>query len=265
MRSTMDPIGWRFPAEGRDAQAGADAAVVMVTILRPCIVKAVESVYRQEFRGTIQLMIAVDKAAGPIEPLLEILRERPKHVEALVLHPGYSTAERHGGLYSASDGGAARTVLSYMAKSRLLAYLDDDNEWLPGHLGSLARAIDGFDWAYSLRTFVDERDGRDLCVDMWDSTGPGRGIRKQQLGGFVDVNCLMLDKMRCPEVLPLWTAPLHEWRATADRRVFLQLRERHSVAWTGLPTVRYSIRPTYFLWPQIRAHLGAHRRVTETR
>lgn len=252
----MIPIGWRFPADGRDAQAPADAAVVMVTILRPCIRDALESIYRQEFRGTIQILVGIDKASGPIEPLLDALRERPRNVAAIVLDPGYSTAQRHGGLYPASDGGALRTVLSYLANSRLLAYLDDDNQWTPEHLRTLSAAIDGFDWAFALRTFVDERTGRDLCVDIWDSTGPGRGLRKASLGGFVDVNCLMIDKTRAGDALPLWAHPLHEWKATADRRVFVHLRERHPVAWTGRSTVRYSIRPTFYLWPQIRAHLG---------
>jgi len=253
----MIPIGWRFPAEGRDAQAGADAAVIMVTVLRSSLATALESIYRQQFDGTIQILVGIDKAAGPVEPLLEVLRARPRNVSALVLDPGYSTAERHGGLYSASDGGALRTVLSYLANSPRLAYLDDDNQWLPNHLAALSAAIDGFDWAWSMRTFVDERDGRELCVDQWDSTGPGRGLRKASLGGFVDVNCLMVDKLRAPEVAPLWTMPLTGWKATADRRVFVQLRERHSCAWTGISTVRYAIRPTFFLWPQIRAHLAA--------
>lgn len=252
----MIPIGWQFPAGERDPQAPADIAVVMVTVARPSIAQALESVYRQDFAGTVQILVGIDKPEHGLTPLLDALRARPRNVAALVLSPGYSTAERHGGLYAASDGGALRTILSYLANSRLLAYLDDDNQWTPGHLGALRRAIEGFDWAYSLRTFVDERSGQDLCVDIWDSTGPGRGLRKASLGGFVDVNCLMIDKLRAPEVPALWTAPLHQWKATADRRVFVQLRERHSCAWTGRATVRYSIRPTFYLWPQIRAHLA---------
>jgi hypothetical protein len=251
----MLPIGWRFPAAGRDAQAQADVAVVMVTVLRPCVAAALESIYRQQYSGSIQILIGIDTRTAPVEPLLETLRARPPHVEALVLDPGYSTAERHGGLYGASDGGALRTTLSYLANSRRLAYLDDDNQWMPNHLAALTGALEGFDWAWTLRTFVDERDNRELCVDIWDSTGPGRGLRQASLGGFVDVNCLMFDKLRAPEVPPLWTSPLHQWRATADRRVFVRLREHHACGWTGISTVRYTIRPTFYLWPQIRAHL----------
>jgi hypothetical protein len=252
----MNSIGWRFDAASGEAQAPADVAVVMVTVLRPSLAQALDSVYAQDLKGTIQILIGVDKPQAAIEPLLEVLRRRPPHVSALVLAPGYSTSQRHGGLHQAHDGGALRTILSYLANSRLVAYLDDDNLWLPNHLGSLKGAIEGFDWAYSLRRFVDARNGADLCVDEWDSVGPGRGIRAAELGGFVDINCLMLDKTRAEDALALWTQPLTGWKATADRRVFHRLRTRHSVAWTGLATVRYTIRPTFFLWPKIREKLG---------
>jgi hypothetical protein len=255
MPSTGFPIGWRFDIEGRDAQVPADVAVVIGTLLRPSLREAIESIYRQDLDGTIQIVIGVDKAAGPVEPVLELLRARPKKIGALVLDPGYSTSRRHGGIHRAEDGGAMRTILSYLANSRLLAYLDDDNCWLPNHLSSLSRAIVGFDWAYSLRIFVDGRTGADLCVDKWDSVGPGKGIRRDPLGGFVDPNCLMIDKLSAEDALANWTQPMEGESFNPDRIVFHRLRLRHSVAWTGLATVRYTIRPTHFLWPEIEAQL----------
>lgn len=251
------PIGWRLDAAGRDAQAPADFAVVIGTVLRPSLREAIESVYRQALRGTIQILIGVDKADAPRAPLAELLRARPPHVSALVLDPGYSTSARHGGLHGAHDGGALRTILSYLANSRRVAYLDDDNRWLPDHLASLARAMEGFDWAFSLRRFVDARSGEDLCVDRWDSAGPGRGSRRTSLGGFVDPNCLMIDKLRAEDALALWTRPLTAWKATADRRVFRHLVRYHPVGWSGRATVCYSIRPAFYLWPQIQAELNA--------
>ncbi|MBC7802521.1 MAG: glycosyltransferase family 2 protein [Candidatus Parcubacteria bacterium] len=248
-------LGWRFGIQGRDAQTPVDVAVVMNTILRPSMVQAIESVYRQDLNGTVQILIGVDKPEGSMEPLLALLRNRPPHVGALVLAPGYSTSERHGGLHLAHDGGALRTVLSYLANARLLSYLDDDNRWQPNHLSSLSRAITGFDWAFSLRMFVDARNGVDLCVDAWDSVGPGKGIRRAALGGFVDTNCLMIDKSRAESALAAWSRPLRGSVITADRRVFHHLRMHHPAAWTGQATVRYFIRPTFFLWPQINAQL----------
>jgi hypothetical protein len=245
-------IGGIHPIAGKDPQTPAGVAVVITTVLRPSLLDALRSVYAQDFKGPIQVLIGVDKAREPIEPLRALLKTRPRNVEALVLNPGYSTAKRHGGVHLAPDGGAMRTILSYLANSRLITYLDDDNRWLPNHLSSLAAAIAGFDWAYSLRRFVDERTGRDLCVDVWDSVGPGKGNRRETLGGFVDPNCLMIDKSRAESALALWTLPtLQRGGSGADRRVFQHLRTRHSVAWTGRATVRYTIRPTFYLWPEI--------------
>ena len=250
------PAAWRFDARGRDAQARADVAVIVTTVLRPSLEAALASVFRQDFAGHLQLVVGVDKAAGKPEILLDTLAARPAGMSALVLDPGYSTSTRHGGLHKASDGGALRTVLSYLANAPLLAYLDDDNEWLPNHLSSLAGAIAGFDWAHSLRMFVDESTGRDLCVDIWDAAGPGKGVHRGTLGGFSDVNCLMIDKTRAEAVLPLWSIPWAKWKATADRQVFRRLCAEHPAAWTGLATVRYAIRPTFYLWPRIRRQLA---------
>jgi len=252
MRS--DHLGWRFDADRRDPQPQVAAAVVMTTVLRPGLRTAIESVYAQDLQGGIQLLIGIDQALDPVEPLLELLRKRPPQISALVLDPGYSTSTRHGGLYPAHDGGALRTVLSFLANSRRVAYLDDDNRWLPNHLSSLARAIEGVDWAWSLRAFVDGETGAELCEDIWDSLGPGKGLRAKSLGGFVDVNCMMLDKLRAAAVLPDWVEPMPGQKHTADRRVFRRLCELPS-AGTGLATVRYSIRPTFNLWPRIRKHL----------
>ena len=119
MRS--DRLGWRFDAAGLDPQAPAAAAVVMTTVLRAGLRKAIESVYAQDLQGGIQLLIGIDKVLEPVEPLLELLRQRPAQVSALVLDPGYSTSTRHGGLHPAHDGGSLRTVLSFLANSRRVA------------------------------------------------------------------------------------------------------------------------------------------------
>jgi hypothetical protein len=148
--ATPRAIGGLHPIAGKDPQAPADVAVVITTVLRPALLDALRSVFAQDLKGTIQILIGVDKAREPIEPLRALLKTRPRNVEALVLNPGYSTSKRHGGVHLAPDGGAMRTILSYLANSRLVAYLDDDNRWLPNHLSSLVAAVGDFDWAYSL-------------------------------------------------------------------------------------------------------------------
>ena len=245
MSRAPTPIGGYYPDDG-DGQAPAAVAVVMPTILRPCVGAAVESVFRQTFPGRIQLLIGVDKAAEPSTLLEAAIERRPGHVSALVLALPYSTSLRHGGVHTALDGGALRTLLSFAANARYVAFLDDDNTFEPDHLASLLEAIRGKAWAYSLRMLVDERTGEALGVDRWDSVGVDRGRFAQQ-GGFVDTNCLLVDKIATARALGRWAeSGTGQPGLTADRNFFAAIR--------GAPhgrveraTVRYGIRPTNVL------------------
>lgn len=207
-----------------DLQRPFDASVVVPTTLRPSLLQAVRSIYAQDLQGRIQILIGIDHghdAAG----VLPVLRaECPPHVALTVIDPGYSTSQRHGGLYPNFFGGALRTCLSYLANSRRVAYLDDDNWWAPAHLSSLVAAIDGKAWAHSLRVFVDSRLDTVLCNDDWEAVGPGRGLFNAQFGGFVDTNTLMLDKLACHDVLPAWSMSPFAGGVGEDRVVFERIR-----------------------------------------
>lgn len=228
-----------------DPQRPAAAAVVIPSILRPSLLRAVRSVYAQTLPGQIHILIGVDVACGDLAILEQATSELPDHCVLTVLQPGYSTSTRHGGLHPAHDGGALRTVLSYLANSRHVAYLDDDNWWAEEHLESLLAAVKGKDWAFSLRWYVDGETLEPLCVDRWESVGPDRGAYAENAGGFVDPNCLLLDKLRCEPVLRWWSIPLapDPERMSADRNVFSALRARHSYGSTGKATAYYVLDP----------------------
>ena len=239
-----------------------DIAVIIPTLLRPSLARAVRSVFSQDFPGTVQIMIGIDVAQGPREILEELRAECPQRMELSVVDLGYSTAAVHGGLYRLKTGGALRTILSYAANSVLLAYLDDDNWWAPGHLSDLRKVIKGRDWAYSLRWYVDPATLKPLCIDEWESRGPGKGIYKDQHGGFVDTNCLMLNKVNCHWVLPAWSVPAHFEKARGvDRMVFIKLRDEFKTAGTGKPTAYY-VFPEESR-PSIRARLKVRTDFTE--
>jgi len=239
-------IGSYYP-DAHDPQAPAAVSVVMPTILRPHIARAVESVFAQTFQGRIQLVIGVDKAAGPADLLDQVLARRPPHVSAIILQLPYSTSVRHGGVHPATDGGSLRAILTFMASARHVAYLDDDNAWEPEHLAGLHRAVQGKVWAYSLRLLIDETDGRELAVDRWHSVGPYAGAFAQQ-GGLVDVNCLIIDKVAAARVLGRWTEGPGDM---SDRSVFAALKDAPHGR-VERPTVRYGIRPTNVLNRLIR-------------
>ena len=159
-----ESLGSWFGGDG-DPQAPCDAAVVIPTVLRPALLTSLESVFRQDLDGRIQVLIGVD-APSPAPPaLLELIARRPANVSVLLLTLPYSTSIRHGGVHRATDGGSLRSILTFMAASRHVAYLDDDNAWERDHLSSLRAAIAGKAWAYSLRMLVDEASGEELGID----------------------------------------------------------------------------------------------------
>lgn len=251
--------GWYgFGREG-DAQTPFEVAVVMPTVGRDSILDAVASVYAQRGVGRIQLLIGVDAPLGDLGRLQELLAAAPEHVTPFLFHPGYSTSVRHGGLHPARDGGALRTVLSYMANAPHLAYLDDDNWWGPDHLRQLLDAIAGRDWAFALRWFVHPDSGQPVCIDDWESTGPGRGLFAQKFGGWVDPNCLMIDKMKCEPVLRWWSIPLpgDPNAMSADRHVFHWLQQRSAPGETAQASVFYAMQPKDELHSSRLAQMGA--------
>jgi len=237
-------LGSYFP-DLADPQAQVDVSVVIPTILRPCLSRALESVFAQAGIGRLQVLIGVDKPGNP-EILYKTLERRPAHVSALVLTLPYSTSARHGGPHSASDGGATRSILSFMANSRYVAYLDDDNTWLPGHLSGLLAAIPGKAWAFARRMLIDEETGRELAVDRWDSVGVNKG-RFAQMGGMVDPNTLMIDKVAAAAMLGRWSETADgRVNELADRHFFAAIREAPH-AEVAEVSVRYGIRRTNVL------------------
>ena len=250
----MQPTGEREPAsiggyypDAHDAQAPADVAVVIPTVLRPCIADAIGSVYRQSYSGRIQILIGVDKARGSPEHLEAVLASRPPHVSAIVLSLPFSTSLQHGGLHPAKDGGSLRSMLSFMANSRYVAYLDDDNTWEPDHLESLLEAVRGKAWAHSLRLLIDERTGAELAVDRWDSVGVNRG-RFAKDGGLVDPSCLLVDKVRVSRALGRWSEG-PGWES--DRAFFAAIKDA-AHGRVDRATTRYGVRATNILLELMR-------------
>ena len=225
-----------------------DAAVVMPTTLRPSIYYALVSVFRQKLAGRVHVLVGIDRPDAPppdaLAPVEAACAHRPAGWALQLYWPGYSTSVRHGGLSPARDGGALRCVLTHLANSPYVAYLDDDNWWDEAHLASLLETIEGRDWAFSLRWFVHPESKRPVCIDAWESVGPDAGVFKDTFGGFVDPNCLMLDKRRCEVAVAQWNRPLsHDPTGmSSDRNVFAALRQRRG-AGTDRASAYYLVNP----------------------
>ncbi len=216
--------------------------MVIPTILRPTLAEALRSIFAQTLEGRMQVLVGVDIPGGGAG-VLEVCADHPPNCAVQVFYPGYSTSSRHGGLSPAGDGGMLRTVLSYLGNSRYIAYLDDDNWWAPDHLRQMLAVIGGVAYAYALRWFVHPVTARPICLDEWESVGPGQGTFRTRFGGFIDPSCLMIDKLRCSDVIPLWRTPLpgDPRNQSADRTVFDRLRRHHKGHATGAATVFYRL------------------------
>jgi len=235
---------WRVFGGNGDIQTSFDVAVIMPTVGRAEIIQAVQSVYDQSGVDRIQLLIGVDKPVGEMGALLEQLSNAPQHVTTCFFYPGYSTSVRHGGLHLAQDGGVLRTTLTHLANAKYVAYLDDDNWWGSTHLSNLLLAVKGHDWAYSLRWFVHPETRKKICIDEWESVGPGKGIFLQKFGGFVDTNCLIFNKLTCWKCVVLWNFPLNGDLSgmSTDRMVFNYLSKHGPPGETKCPSVFYVIQ-----------------------
>jgi hypothetical protein len=210
-----------------DRQRPYDVAAVMPTLLRPSLSRAATSVFAQDLPGRIQLLIGIDRAEGERAQLAALAASCPAHIALDVLDLGYSTSVAHGGLYPNRCSGSLRTILSYAANSRYVAYLDDDNWWAPDHLSSLSAAIREREWSWSLRWFVEpDAPAEPIAIDRWESVGPGAGLYAERYGGFVDPSSLMLDKLACHRVLPLWSLAAYPDGRGEDRLIFAELKDR---------------------------------------
>lgn len=200
-----------------------DVAVVIQTLMRDTLMQAVRSVFQQTFAGSVQILIGIDRGQSRPELIAQLIAECPEQMAITVLDLGYSTCEKYGGIYSCHYGGALRTILSYAANSRHVAYLDDDDWFAPEHIGSLVTSIGEQPWAWSGRWFVDRKTDDVLCQDTWESMGPGAGVYAQTYGGFVGPSCLLVDKLACHSALPEWSIGQPPHGNAEDRRFLAAL------------------------------------------
>lgn len=236
-----------------------DLAVVIQTVGRATLKRAVESVFAQDFNGTIHVLIGVDiDMFGHCAELRESFEGRcPSHIALTWLDLGYSTSRRHGGVHSCQFGGALRSILTLCAQAEVVAYLDDDDWYHPSHLDQVRQAITGKHWAYSLCWYADSDRGRALYADEIESVGPDRGVYKK-FGGFVRTSALAINKLRLPQVVPAWSYSITPNGDGEDRLVFALLRRRQSFGATGTPTVYYALDPRDEMHRLRVAFLRAH-------
>lgn len=122
--------------------AGPLVSVVIPTFQRPELLeKAVKSALAQDY---VNLEVIV---VGDCDPTLAL---RPADRLRVL-----NLSKNHG-----AGGAVPRNVALMMAAGELIAYLDDDNEWLPDHVSSVVGALVGAEASYAFSSM--SVDGKDL-------------------------------------------------------------------------------------------------------
>jgi hypothetical protein len=220
-----------------------DVAVVLPTMCRDSLIRAVQSIYAQNYPGTIQILVGVDfDPENRSSDLCKALDSAPENVTLTWLDLHYSTSKRHGGVHDCLFGGSLRSALTLLANAEIVVYLDDD-DWLhPDHISQVMTAIDGKTWAFAYSIYADGNTGESLCADEIESVGVDKGVYKEQFGGFVRPSGLAINKMKLLHLVHLWSCSPFPSGDGEDRLIFDRLRgEEH--ACTGNATVYYAIDP----------------------
>jgi hypothetical protein len=226
--------------------------VVIQTVGRQSLVRAVKSILNQSIlkngRGArVDVWIGVDNDRfGTLQDVraeIDAMSAGVPDFSVFWLDIGYTTSLRGPGVHNNLFGGSLRTVLTFLAKSRWVAYLDDDDWWHTQHLELLVNAIQGKKWAWSLCWFTDGTTEKTLGVDVLESAGPGQGVYAKSFGGFVRPSALMLDKLACMPLLHLWSISPLKTGGGQDRAMFHGLLKMPEVGATHKPTVYYAMDP----------------------
>jgi hypothetical protein len=220
-----------------------DVAVVVPTICRDSLIRAVRSIYRQNYSGRMQVLVGVDfdpeNRSGQLRKALD---DAPDNVVLTWLDLHYSTSKRHGGVHDCHFGGSMRSALTLLANAEIVVYLDDD-DWLhPDHIAQVLVAIRRKKWAFAYSIYADGNTAEGLCADEIESVGVGKGVYRQKFGGFVRPSGLAINKMKLLYLVHLWSCSPFPCGGGEDRLIFDYLRgEEHGC--TGNTTVYCAIDP----------------------
>ena len=219
-------------------------AIVIITVCRLSLIRAVKSIFDQNYTNNIQLLIGIDIDINNnylmIKQILD--NECPKNIKIVWLNLGYSTSKRHGGIHSCYYGGSLRTVLSMLANSEFVMYLDDD-DWLDkAHVSSILNVIGDNSWAFAYSIYADGNQGIGICTDELESVGVNKGVFAQSHGGFVRPSGLLINKIKLMHILHLWSCSPFSSGDGEDRLIFEKLRYE-PYACTQIPSVYYTLDP----------------------
>jgi len=203
----------------------AHVATIVVTYRRPkAVLRAIESALTQSFKD--QVVLVMDDGGG--------LPELPADPRVL----GYSLSA------NSRRPSVVRNIGVRLSRSAYVAFLDDDNEWEPNHLGAALAALE--------RPTADQRP--DLVYTALNRVFPdGTPLdilsvpfdrRLLARRGYIDTNSIVV--RRCPHLI-FSRMPLGDLKPPSDWELIWRMSRRHTVMHVDTPTVRYLVNPdSYF-------------------
>jgi glycosyltransferase involved in cell wall biosynthesis len=147
MRAEWPILDYDRPDDARlhKISAGPLVSVIIPTYRRPqLLARAVRSALAQDYPNLEVIVV------GDACPDLDALRFTDACVRVLNL------AHCHG-----AGGAVPRNYGLMLAAGEIVAYLDDDNEWLPDHVSSIYEQMRAADASFGFSSM--QVDGRDLC------------------------------------------------------------------------------------------------------
>lgn len=159
-------------------------SVITSTYNRAEVVRgAIESVRRQDFEDWEMCVVGDCTPDHTGEVVASFADPRLKYFNLPVKSPPRS----HGSI-------AKNHALTRMATGRYIAYLDDDDHYLPGHLGLLAGYLDRHpeaQFVYSRCRYRDKRTGRRVWGNPFQRWMHGYSREKLERFNFIDTDCVM--------------------------------------------------------------------------
>ncbi len=219
-------------------------SIVIITVCRLSLIRAVRSIFIQSYTNSIQILIGIDiddnKNFLIIKEILD--NECPNNINIVWLNLGYSTSKRHGGIHGCYFGGSLRTALSMLANSELVMYLDDD-DWLhKDHISNILSVIGNNAWAFAYSIYANGNKSEGICTDELESVGVDKGFFAASHGGFVRPSGLLINKIKLMHILHLWACSYTENGDGEDRLIFDRLKTE-PYACTEIPSVYYTLDP----------------------
>lgn len=221
-------------------------SIVITSIARDSLLRAIRSIFSQDYPGNIQVCIGIDKDVyGNADKYKQIiLNECPKNCSVLWMNLGYSTSVRHGGVHGCQFGGSLRTALTLLAKYKRVMFLDDDDWLTPDHCSTMIKTMEESKsaWVYPICMYADSSTSTGICIDAIESVGPDKGIYADKFGGFVRPSGMMFNKMQVMHLLHLLSMSPYPTGDGEDRLFFKPLKDLPN-ACSNAPTVYYSLDP----------------------